>query len=146
MVQVKEGDTIRIHYEGKLENGSVFDSSEGGASLEIKLGKGEFIKGLEEGVIGMGPGERRSIFMPADKAYGPHLKEKVFEFHKDRISEGITPEIGQQMQLYRADGMPISVTVIDKTETGYIMDANHALAGKNLIFDVTLEEIVTEEA
>jgi peptidylprolyl isomerase len=146
MAQVKEGDTIRIHYAGKLEDGSVFDSSEGGASLEIKLGRGEFIKGLEEGVIGMEPGESRSIFMPPDKAYGPHLKEKVFEFHKDRISEGITPEIGQQMQLYRADGMPLSVTVIDKTETGYIMDVNHALAGKNLIFDVTLEEIVTEEA
>lgn len=146
MAQVKEGDTIRIHYAGKLEDGSVFDSSEGGASLEMKIGRGEFIKGLEQGVIGMEQGETRSIFMPAEKAYGPHIKEKVFEFHKDRISEGVTPEVGLQMQLYRADGMPITVKVIDKTETGYIMDANHALAGKNLIFDVTLEEIVTEEA
>lgn len=146
MAQVKQGDTIRIHYTGKLEDGSIFDSSEGGASLEIKIGRGEFIRGLEEGVIGMTPGETREIFMPADKAYGAHLKEKVFEFHKDRIGEGITPEVGQQMQLFRADGMPIAVKVIDKTETGYIMDANHALAGKNLIFDVTLEEIVTEGA
>jgi peptidylprolyl isomerase len=146
MAQVKEGDTIRIHYAGKLEDGSVFDSSEGGASLEIKLGRGEFIKGLEEGVIGMELGETRSIFMTPDKAYGPHLKEKVFNYHKDRIGEGLPPEVGQQMQLYRADGMPITVKVIDKTDTGYIMDANHALAGKNLIFDVTLEEIMTEEA
>jgi peptidylprolyl isomerase len=146
MAQVKEGDRIRIHYVGKLEDGSVFDSSEGGASLEIKIGRGEFIKGLEEGVIGMIPGETREIFMPADKAYGPYLKEKVFEFHKDRISEGMTPEVGQQMQLYRADGMPIAVKVVDKTETGYIMDANHALAGQSLIFDVTLEEIVAEDA
>lgn len=146
MAQVKEGDRIRIHYTGKFEDGSVFDSSKGGASLEIKIGRGEFIKGLEEGVIGMEPGETREIFMPADKAYGPYVKEKVFEFHKDRISEGITPEVGQQMQLYRADGMPIAVKVIDKTDTGYIMDANHSLAGKDLIFDVTLEEIMTEEA
>ena len=146
MAQVKDGDRIRIHYVGKLEDGSVFDSSEGGASLEIKIGRGEFIKGLEEGVLGMEPGEARSIFMSADKAYGPYVKEKVFDFHKDKISEGITPEVGQQMQLYRADGLPITVKVIDKTETGYLMDANHALAGKNLIFDVTLDEIVTEEA
>ena len=146
MAQVKEGDRIRIHYVGKLEDGSVFDSSEGCASLEIKIGRGEFIKGLEEGVVGMEPGESRSILMTPDKAYGPYLAEKVFEFHKDRIGEGMTPEVGQQMQLYRADGMPIAVKVVDKTETGYIMDANHALAGQSLIFDVTLEEIVAEDA
>lgn len=144
MAQVKAGDTIRIHYTGKLEDGSVFDSSEGGASLEMKIGRGEFIRGLEEGVIGMEPGETRSIFMPAEKAYGPYLQEKVFEFHKDRLEEGVTPEVGLMMQLYRADGMPITVKVKDKTETGYIMDANHALAGQDLTFDVTLEEIVTE--
>ncbi len=144
MAQVKEGDTIRIHYVGRLEDGSVFDSSEGGASLELKLGKGEFIKGLEEGVIGMAPGETKSIFMTADKAYGPHLQEKVFEFHKDRAPEDFNPELGQQYQMYRADGMPIVVTVLEKTETGFLMDCNHPLAGKNLTFDVTLDEIVEE--
>jgi peptidylprolyl isomerase len=146
MAKVKEGDTIRIHYVGKLEDGTVFDSSEGGASLEIKLGQGEFIKGLEEGVIGMGPGETKSIFMTADKAYGPHVREKVFEFHKDRAPQDFNPEIGQQYQMYRADGMPIVVKVMEKTETGYVMDCNHPLAGKNLIFEVTLEEIVQEQA
>lgn len=146
MAKVKEGDTIRIHYVGKLEDGTVFDSSEGGASLEIKLGQGEFIKGLEEGVIGMEQGETKSIFMTADKAYGPHIKEKVFEFHKDRAPQDFNPEIGQQYQMYRADGMPIVVTVQEKTETGYIMDCNHPLAGKNLIFEVTLDEIVQEQA
>lgn len=146
MAKVKEGDTIRIHYVGKLEDGTVFDSSEGGASLEIKLGQGEFIRGLEEGVIGMEPGETKSIFMTADKAYGPHIKEKVFEFHKDRAPQDFNPEIGQQYQMYRADGMPIVVTVQEKTETGYIMDCNHPLAGKNLIFEVTLDEIVQEQA
>ena len=146
MAKVKEGDTIRIHYVGKLEDGTVFDSSEGGASLEIKLGQGEFIKGLEEGVIGMEPGETKSIFMTSDKAYGPHIKEKVFEFHKDRAPQDFNPEIGQQYQMYRADGMPIVVTVQEKTETGYIMDCNHPLAGKNLTFEVTLDEIVQEQA
>ena len=113
---------------------------------EYQMEDGRILVVVEEGVIGMIPGETREIFMPADKAYGPYLKEKVFEFHKDRISEGMTPEVGQQMQLYRADGMPIAAKVVDKTETGYIMDANHALAGQSLIFDVTLEEIVAEDA
>jgi len=143
MSQVKDGDTIRIHYIGKLEDGSVFDSSEGGASLEITIGKGEFIKGLEEGLLGMTVGETKSIFMAPDKAYGPHIQEKVFEFHKDRAPQDFSPEIGQQYQLYRADGMPIVVRVLEKTEAGYLMDCNHPLAGKNLIFEVTLEEIVT---
>lgn len=146
MAKVKEGDTIRIHYVGKLEDGTVFDSSEGGASLEIKLGQGEFIKGLEEGVIGMEPGETKSICMTADKAYGPHIQEKVFEFHKDRAPQDFNPEIGQQYQMYRADGMPIVVTVLEKTETGYVMDCNHPLAGKDLVFEVTLDEIVQEQA
>ncbi len=144
MAQVKEGDTIRIHYIGRLEDGTVFDSSEGGASLELRLGKGEFIRGLEEGVIGMKPGETRSISMTAENAYGPYIREKVFEFHKDRAPQDFNPEVGQQYQMYRADGMPIVVTVLEKTETGFVMDSNHPLAGKDLIFEVTLEEIVQE--
>ena len=144
MAQVREGDIIRIHYVGRLEDGTVFDSSEGGASLEIKLGKGEFIKGLEEGVIGMTPGETKNIFMTAENAYGPHSREKIFEFHKDRAPQDFNPEVGQQYQMYRADGMPIVVTVLEKTETGFVMDSNHPLAGKNLTFEVTLEEIVQE--
>ncbi|HYQ47421.1 MAG TPA: hypothetical protein VEP69_00020, partial [Thermodesulfovibrionales bacterium] len=91
-------------------------------------------------------GESKSIFMTADKAYGPHVKEKIFEFHKDRAPQDFNPEIGQQYQMYRADGMPIVVKVLEKTETGYVMDCNHPLAGKNLIFEVTLDEIVKEES
>jgi peptidylprolyl isomerase len=139
---VKEGDTIRIHYVSRFEDGSVVDSSEGGASLEMKLGSGEFIRGLEEGVIGMVPGETKTIFMSSDRAYGPYMKEKVFEFHRDRAPQDFNPEIGQQLQMFRADGMPIQVTVVSKTETGFVMDCNHPLAGKNLIFEVTLDEIV----
>jgi peptidylprolyl isomerase len=145
MSQVKEGDTIRVHYVGKLmEDGAVFDSSEGGASLEIKLGSGEFIQGLEEGVIGMNVGETKSIAMTCDKAYGAHSGEKVFEFHKDRAPQDVTFEVGRQYQLFRADGMPVKVTVVEETGTGYIMDCNHPLAGKDLVFEVTLEEIVQE--
>ncbi|MEW6108233.1 MAG: peptidylprolyl isomerase [Nitrospirota bacterium] len=142
MACVKEGDTIRIHFTGKLEDGTIFDSSEGGASLEFKVGGGEFIKGLEEGVIGMNPGETRTVFIPMEKAFGPHKKEMVFEFDKKRAPENFSPEIGQQMQMYRADGIPVMVTVIGISDDSITMDCNHRLAGKNLIFDIVLEEIV----
>lgn len=142
MAAVREGDTIRIHFTGKLEDGTVFDTSEGGASLELTLGSGEFLKGIEEGVIGMEPGESKTVFVPAEKGYGPHRDEMVFDFDRKKAPENFDPEIGQQMQLYRADGMPVQVTIVGKTETTVRMDCNHRLAGKNLVFDITLEEII----
>lgn len=142
MAGVKDGDTIRIHFTGKLEDGTVFDTSEGGASLEITLGSGEFLKGLEEGVIGMEPGHSKTLYIPAEKGYGPHKEEMVFEFDRSKAPENFEPEIGQQMQLYRADGVPVAVTIIGKSEHSFTMDCNHRLAGKNLIFDITLEEIL----
>ncbi|MDA8082144.1 MAG: FKBP-type peptidyl-prolyl cis-trans isomerase [Nitrospiraceae bacterium] len=141
MSTVKQGDTIRIHYVGKFEDGSVFDSSEGGASLEMKLGNGDFIPGLEEGVIGMSTGEKKVISLPAEKAYGLHFAERVFEYDLSRL-EGMCPQVGQQMQMYRADGQPIVVTVTGLTESRVTLDANHPLAGKDLIFEVLLEEIL----
>ena len=141
MAKVKEGDTISIHYAGKLEDGTVFDSSEGGAPLEFKVGGGEFLKGLEDGVIGMEAGDEKTIRIPAEEGYGIHMGEKVFEFGRDRAPENFDPEIGQQLQMYRADGMPITVKVTGKTEKAFIMDCNHPLAGKNLVFDIKLVEI-----
>jgi len=141
MAKVKEGDTISIHYTGKLEDGTVFDSSEGGAPLEFKVGDGEFLKGLEYGAIGMGIEDEKTIRIPAEEGYGIHMEEKVFEFGRDRAPENFDPEIGQQLQMYRADGMPITVKVTGKTEKTFIMDCNHPLAGKNLAFEIKLMEI-----
>ncbi len=141
MAKVKEGDTISIYYTGRLEDGTVFDSSEGGASLEFKVGGGEFLKGLEDGVIGMEAGDEKTIRIPAEEGYGIYLEEKVFEFGRDKATENFDPEIGQQLQMYRADGMPITVKVTGKTEKAFIMDCNHPLAGKNLVFEIKLVEI-----
>lgn len=141
MAKVKKGDTVNIHYTGKLEDGTVFDSSEGGAPLEFKVGGGEFLKGLEDGVIGMETGDEKTIRIQAEDGYGIYMQEKVFEFGKDRAPENFDPEIGQELQMFRADGMPITVKVISKTEKAFIMDCNHPLAGKNLAFDVKLVEI-----
>jgi peptidylprolyl isomerase len=142
MARVKKEDTISIHYAGKLEDGTVFDSSEGGAPLEFKVGGGEFLKGLEDGVIGMGIGDEKTIRIPAEEGYGIYMKEKVFEFGRGRSPENFDPEIGQQLQMYRADGMPITVKVTGKTEKAFIMDCNHPLAGKNLVFEIKLVEIL----
>lgn len=145
MTTVQSGDRIRIHYIGRLEDGTVFDTSAGGASLELTIGRGEFIAGLEEGVIGMSSGETKTIHMPCEKAYGPHLQERVFIFHKSRLPEDFNAEVGQQMQLFRADGVPVPVRITAKTDEGYTMDCNHPLAGKDLIFEVTIEKILSPD-
>lgn len=144
MSEVKKGDLIRIHYKGKLEDGTLFDTSEGGASLEFRVGDGEFLPGLEKGVLGMRTGDSRTLTLTPEEGYGPHQAGRVFEWEKGRMPEGFKAEIGQQLQMYRADGMPVTVTVVGISESSFTMDCNHPLAGKNLIFDITLEEIVAE--
>ncbi len=141
MATVKQGDTISIHYTGKLEDGAVFDSSEGGKPLEFTVGEGELIPGLEQGVIGMAAGETKVIKVTPEFGYGPREGERVFEFPKDKIGENINLEIGRQVQMFRADGMPVMATIIGKSETSYTMDCNHPLAGKTLVFETRLLEI-----
>ena len=138
----KEGDTVRVHYTGKLEDGTVFDTSEDGASLEFKVGSGDLLKAFEQGVIGMSIGEKKTIKIPMEEAYGPRKDEMVFEYDRSRAPENFDAEIGQEMQMYRADGKPVNITVIAKSEKSFTMDCNHALAGKDLTFDVRLEEIL----
>lgn len=142
MAVVKEGDTVRIHYTGKLEDGSVFDTSKDGASLEFKVGEGEFLAGLEQGVVGMSIGESKTILISAAEGYGLHKPERIFEYDRAKLPQDVKAESGQQMQMYRADGMPILVTIVGVSETTVTMDCNHPLAGKNLIFDITMEEIL----
>ena len=142
MANAKEGDTVRVHYSGKLEDGTVFDTSEDGASMEFKIGAGELLKAFEEGVAGMAIGETKTIQIPAEEAYGPRKDEMVFEFDRTRAPENFDAEIGQELQMYRADGKPVTLTVIGKSEKSFTMDCNHSLAGKNLTFDVRLEEIL----
>ena len=142
MAIAKEGDTVRVHYTGKLEDGTVFDTSEDGASLEFKVGSGDLLKAFEQGVIGMSIGEKKTIKIPMEEAYGPRKEEMIFEFDKARAPENFDAEIGQELQMYRADGKPVNITVIAKSEKSYTMDCNHALAGKDLTFDVRLEEIL----
>jgi len=142
MTTVKQGDTIRIHYIGRLEDGTVFDSSEGRPPLEFSVGEGEVIPGLEQGVIGMSIGETKIITIPAELGYGQYMKERIFEMDRRKMPGNFNIEVGLKLQMYRADGMPMMVAVIGISENSLTMDANHPLAGKTLIFKTTLLEIV----
>lgn len=142
MAAVKDGDTIKVHYTGRFDDGTVFDSSENGEPLQFTVGAGNVIKGFDQGVVGMDINETRTLNIPAADAYGPYHDEMVFEFDRNKTPEGFDPEIGRQVQMHRADGEAVVVTVIGKTESAFIMDCNHALAGKDLIFEIKLMEIV----
>ncbi len=142
MQKVKSGNTVVISYVGKLEDGTVFDSTEGKSPLEFTVGEGEVVRGLELGVIGMAPGESRSITVPAEEGYGPSLKERIREFDKARIAGNFCPEVGQRLQMYRADGLPLMGTVVSVSGKLLTIDYNHPLAGKTLIFETTLMDIL----
>jgi peptidylprolyl isomerase len=142
-MQAKKGDKVKIHYTLKGDNGEMLDSSVSKAPMEITLGSGETIQGFDEGLIDMKPGEKKTIEITADKAYGQREDKKIFEFPKDKAPKDFDPKIGQVLQLHRPDGMKFSVTVIGYTDHGYKMDANHPLAGKDLVFDLELVEIVS---
>lgn len=141
MAQVKKGDTVKIHYTGKLEDGKEFDSSKGKEPLKFKIGGAQIIPGFEEAVIGMKKGESKTINISPEKAYGPHKKELVLTVDKSKIPENIKPKKGEQLQLKQSNGQTVVVTIAEISGSTITLDANHPLAGKNLIFDIELVEI-----
>lgn len=140
--QAKQGDTVKVHYKGKLDDGSVFDSSEGRDPLEFKIGDGNIIPGVEEAVVGMSPEETKEATIPPDKAYGEYREEMVIEVDKSQFPEHIDPELGQQLELKQEEDQNIVVTVTNVEEEKVTLDANHPLAGKDLTFELTLQEII----
>jgi len=143
MRKVEKGNTVRVHYTGKFENGEIFDTSVNRTPLEFIVGNGQVIKGFDEAVIGMKIGERKIVNIPFEEAYGPHMDELVFTFEKQSLPENLNPEIGQKLQLVTGDGKRVNVTIIAVSETDITLDANHPLAGKNLVFEIELVEILS---
>lgn len=142
MQQAKEGDKVRVHYHGKLRSGETFDSSNGREPLEFTLGSGQVIKGFDDGVTGMNVGDKKTVEIPAENAYGPKDENAVFEFPKDQFPEHIQPEVGLQLAMTDGSGQSFPVTVVEVKEDVILFDANHQLAGQDLIFDLELVEIV----
>ena len=141
--KAKEGDLVKVHYTGKLKDESIFDSSQDADPLEVTLGTGQVIPGFEKAVVGMGVGDSKTVEIAAEDAYGPYRKELIVEIDKERIPGELSVEVGQQLVLRQAEGPPIRVKVADMTEQSVTLDANHPLAGQDLVFEVQLIEIVS---
>lgn len=141
MSTAQPGNTLHIHYKGTLDDGTVFDSSEGRDPLAFELGSGQIIPGLDAGVTGMALGETRSVRVEPEEAYGTHDPAMVQGVDRAGIPADIPTDPGTQLQMQTQDGQMLNVTVVEVTETEVILDANHPLAGKALTFDVELVAI-----
>ncbi len=141
MAQAKQGDKVKVHYTGKLKDGTVFDSSSGREPIEFTIGTGQVIPGFEEGVVGMKEGDTKTVEVPVDLGYGPRRDDLVANFKKSQFPPDITPEVGQRLQMQQPDGKAVQVTVTDIGDEEVTLDANHPLAGEDLTFEVELIEV-----
>ncbi len=142
MAQVKSGDKIKVHYHGKLTSGETFDSSEGRDPLEFEVGSGMVIKGFDDGVTGMTVGEKKTVNIPYNEAYGPRNPEMVIEMPKERFPQDMELEVGMPLMMSDGQGQQFQVVIVEIKENAVMLDANHPLAGQDLIFDLELVEIV----
>ncbi|RDH47982.1 peptidylprolyl isomerase, partial [Mastigocladus laminosus WC112] len=139
--QAKLGDTVKVHYTGKLDDGTVFDTSVEREPLQFSIGEGLVIPGFEQAVVGMTPGESKRTNIPADEAYGPYRPELVMVVDKERIPTDVSIEVGQMLQISQSNGKAIPVVVTEVSDSQITLDANHPLAGQELIFDIQLIQI-----
>jgi FKBP-type peptidyl-prolyl cis-trans isomerase 2 len=140
--QAKNGNIVQVDYTGKLADGTVFDSSVGSEPLEFKLGAGQVIPGFEKAVLGMKVGEKKTVTIPANEAYGPHRDEQVVELSREELPSDLTPQVGQQLVVTQQDGRQIIVVITNVSDNNTVtIDANHPLAGKDLTFEIELVKI-----
>ncbi|MBY5973901.1 FKBP-type peptidyl-prolyl cis-trans isomerase [Pseudooceanicola marinus] len=142
MSTAKSGDTVRIHYTGTLTDGTTFDSSAGREPLEFTVGSGQIIPGLDKAIPGMAVGETQKVEIPSEEAYGAHNPDALQQVPRDAIPAEIPLEMGLQLQMQTPQGQAIPVTVVEITDENVTLDANHMLAGKDLVFDIEMVEIV----
>jgi peptidylprolyl isomerase len=139
--EARNGDAVQVHYTGKLADGTVFDSSVGREPLEFTLGAGQMIPGFEKAVFGMKVGEKKTVTIPADEAYGPYRDDLVVEISREKLPSDMTPEVGQQLVMRQPDGTEIVVVITAVSDETVTIDANHPLAGKELTFEIELVKI-----
>ena len=141
MQEVKSGDQVKVHYTGKLISGEQFDSSVGKEPLQFTVGAGQMIKGFDDAMPGMNVGEKKTINIAPEDAYGPRLEEAIIEFPKENVPADIKLEPGMPLTLSNQEGQPVPVIVVEVKDDVIILDANHFLAGQELVFDIELVEI-----
>lgn len=141
MQVVKKGDTIKIHYHGTLNDGSIFDSSKQREPLEFEVGSGMVIPGFDDGVMNMKVGDVKTINIPFAEAYGPVQEEMIIDFPRNQFPEDMQPEAGMQLQMSDKSGQNFPVVVVSANDEIVKLDANHPLAGKDLTFELELMDI-----
>ncbi|WP_157020291.1 FKBP-type peptidyl-prolyl cis-trans isomerase [Mesorhizobium xinjiangense] len=142
MAEVKSGDTVRIHYTGKLADGTEFDSSAGREPLEFQVGAGQIIPGLDRQIDGMSVGDKQTLTIPADEAYGQRDDARVQTLPRSTVPPDIELAVGARLQATTSEGGTVTLLVTDLNDDEVTVDANHPLAGENLVFDVEIVEIV----
>lgn len=142
MAEAKQGDTVNVHYTGKLPDGTIFDTSRSRHPLRFTIGKGQVIAGFEQAVSGMKTGESKTATIPADLAYGPRRDDMIVTLQRSELPPGLDPKVGQRLELTQTDDQTILVTVAAVTDMTMTLDANHPLAGKELVFDIELVSIL----
>lgn len=141
MSKVKANDMVKVHYTGKLTNGEVFDSSLEREPLEVQLGQGQLIPGFEKGLVDMEVNEKKTITIPKEEAYGEVQKELFHKIEKEQLPDSIKPEVGMGLVARNEDGTERQLRVAQVNEDSIVVDANHPLAGQDLIFELELLEI-----
>jgi FKBP-type peptidyl-prolyl cis-trans isomerase 2 len=141
MNQVKENNTVKVNYTGKLSDGQVFDSSEGKEPIEFTLGQGQLIPGFEKGLIDMKLNEKKTITVAKEEAYGDVNKDLIQEVKKTELPQDMTPEVGMGLVSKSPDGQEMNLMVVEVKEESIVIDGNHPLAGKELVFDLEVIEI-----
>jgi len=142
MTKPEKGDLVRIHYTGRLTDGTEFDSSQGREPLQFEVGAGQIIAGLDREIAEMDEGDKQTITVPAAEAYGEHRPEQVQELPREAIPAEIDPQPGMQLQATTQGGQPVPIVVVGVDNDTVTVDANHPLAGEDLVFDLQLVEIL----
>jgi peptidylprolyl isomerase len=138
MPQAKQGDTVQVHYKGTLDDGTMFDSSEGREPLEVQVGAGHVIPGFDEALLGMSVGDKKTAVLPVDQAYGPRRDELVFQVERAQLAPGTEVSLGDHLRIGFPDGRSANVQITAMDEETLTLDANHPLAGQNLTFELEL--------
>ncbi len=141
MQTVKTGDTVHVHYHGKLEDGSTFDTSEGREPLEFTVGSGQVIKGFDDAMVGMAPGDKKTVHIPVEHAYGDKNDDMMMEYPLTEFPADMKPEPGMELHMSDDDGNVFPVVIAEVLEDSVVLDANHPLAGENLVFEIELVSI-----
>jgi FKBP-type peptidyl-prolyl cis-trans isomerase 2 len=139
--KVKDGDTVKVHYTGTLENGEVFDTSENREPLEFTLGQGQLIPGFEKAVTGLNIGDSTTVDIPSKEAYGDVREDLIISVPKNQLPDNIEPQVGMQLQVNQPDGQPVPVRVTEIGDENLTLDANHPLAGKDLSFKIEVVDV-----